>query len=481
MLSVDAPRSRPAIAAAAALAAVAAALWLWVCWCLFPVSPWNDVRLAPSFALARGVSFYPGGHTGAMTTWIYGPLPVLLWWPATWAASAAHAVLAAGAINLLIVAGAIAAVCAAWPAPADHPLAGPDRLLAAALAIALWPRAAFQYLQADNVAVALGLLALLVLVRAPGRRGRWVAAALAVAGLACKQTSVGVALAQICWLGLTVGWREAGRHLGRCLAAGLAAGALAVASFGWEPLRLNLVTVPGHLPWVGLPWHRLAEHGPEFCVQLLAPALLMLGFRRRFLARDSVLLLPSLAWLWSLPAGGAAYFKIGGNLNSLQSFTYWLPPALLLGLALARGHRRAAFLAAAAGLAGAAICSVRIWRIPSVSFRPLVEHYREADQLARAFPHEIWFPWNPLVTLYRDHRFYHVEDGLYMRFLAGQALTPAQVREYLPRALCVIALPRGGADWGYALRLAPPDARVTDFGLWTLHSWPPAPAAAPQG
>ena len=37
----------------AAVAAVA--LWLWVYWCIFPVSVWNNVRLAPAFALARGL------------------------------------------------------------------------------------------------------------------------------------------------------------------------------------------------------------------------------------------------------------------------------------------------------------------------------------------------------------------------------------------------------------------------------------------
>ncbi len=436
------------------------------------------MRLAPSFALAHGLPVYPGETTGAVSTWIYGPLPVLLWWPATWASSAAHAVLAAGAINLAISVAAIGAVCAAWPAPAGRPLLRTDRLLAAALAVALWPRATFQFLQADNVAEALGLVGLLLLVRVPSRCGRWSAAALAVASLACKQTSIGVPAAQIVWLGLTAGWKEAGRHTGRCLLGGLLVAGLAVTAFGWEPLRLNLLAVPARLPWVPQPRHRFLEHLPELCIHLVVPIALMAGFWRRLLARDSMLLLPSLAWLLSMPAGLAALFKIGGNLNSLQGFGYWLPPALLLGLAMARAQPRARALAAAAAFAGMAICSVRVWRIPSVSFRPLVEHYQQADFLARSFPREIWFPWNPLVTIYSENRFYHVEDGLCMRFLAGHALTLDHARQHLPANMCVIALPRGGTDWGLALRLAPPDAQVDPFGLWTLHSWPP-PAGAP--
>ena len=476
MTAPDKPR-RGLFTGLLAAAIVMAGLWLWVCWCLFPVSPWNDVRLAPSFALAHGLPVYPGETTGAVSTWIYGPLPVLLWWPATWASSAARAVLAAGAINLAISVAAIGVVCAAWPAPAGRALSRTDRLLAAALAVALWPRATFQFLQADNVAGALGLVGLLVLVRVPSRRGRWGAAALAVAGLACKQTSIGVPAAQIVWLGLTAGWKEAGRHTGRCLFGGLVVAGLVVTAFGWESLRLNLLAVPAHLPWVPQPWHRILEYLPELSIQFIVPLALTAGYGRRLLARDSVLLLPSLAWLLSMPAGLAAMLKIGGSLNSLQGFGYWLPPALLLGLALARGQPRARALAGAAAFAGMAICSVRVWRIPSVSFRPLVEHYQQADFLARRFSHEIWFPWNPLVTIYSENRLYHAEDGLYLRFVAGHALTLSHARQDLPAKMCVIALPRGGTDWGIALSLLPPNARHDDFGLWTLYSWPPETSA----
>jgi hypothetical protein len=474
---VPAPRAA-APAAAVGVAVAMAALWLWVCWCLFPVSPWNDVRLAPSFALAHGIPVYPGAQSGAVTTWIYGPLPVLLWWPATWASSAAHAVMAAGAINLVIAVGAIAAVCAVWPAPAGRSLPASHRLLAAAVAVALWPRAVFQFLQADNVAEALGLLSLLILLTVPSRRGRWSAAVLAVAGLACKQTSVGVPVAEIVWLGLTQGWKEAGRHAGRCLAAGAALAAIFIPAFGWPGLRLNLLGVPGHLPWVPQPGHRLLEHLPALAVQLLLPLVLMTGLRRAWLNRASAMLLPSLAWLFSLPAGLAALFTIGGNLNSLQGFTYWLPPAVLTGLACLPARPVRTFVTTVAALAAAGICAARIWRIPSVSFRPLIEHYRQADALARSFPDQIWFPWNPLVTIYREGRFYHVEDGLFMRLLSGHPLTVAHLYEDLPRHLCVIALPRDGANWGLAVKLAPPGAEVSDFGLWTLHSW--SPTAPPR-
>ena len=99
------------------LAVLAATVWLWVCWCLFPVSVWNDVRLAPAFALARGAPLYPGETSDAVGTWIYGPLPALLLWPATWASSAASALLTAGALNLFFAVGAMSASCSNERAP----------------------------------------------------------------------------------------------------------------------------------------------------------------------------------------------------------------------------------------------------------------------------------------------------------------------------------------------------------------------------
>jgi hypothetical protein len=409
-------------------------------------------------------------------TWIYGPLPALLLWPATWASSAAQALLTAGALNLLLTVGAIAAVCAAWPAPAGRTLRPADRLLAATLAIALWPGATFQYLQADNFAVALGLLGNLLLVRTQSAAGRWGAAAFAVAGLACKQTSLGVVAAQIVWLGAVAGRGEALRHLGRCAGLGLAGGTAIVGAFGWERIRLNLFVLPSALPWAEEPVRRLLGLAPELSIHLLAPALILLLCRRAVWARESPLLLPSLAWLFALPPGVLSLMKIGGNINSLQGFTLWLPAALLAGLAAARGARRASWLLAGGALVAAAICGERLARLPALPWHPLVEHYRQADYLARTFHGEIWFPWNPLVTIYRENRFDHGEDGLYVRFLAGHAITQSHARANLPPRMCVIALPRGAADWGIALSLRPAGAQRTEFGLWTLYSWPPGPA-----
>ena len=467
------------MAAVTAGAVAAAALWLWSCWCIFPVSVWNDVRLAPAFALARGVPLYPGATSGAVSTWIYGPLPELLLWPATLAASASRALLVAGAINIVTTVAAIALVCAAWPAPAGYHLTRSDRLLAVALAIALWPRASWQYLQADNVTAACGLIGNLLLMRARGPAGRWGAAVFAIAGLACKQTSVGVALAQIIWLGVTIGRAEALRHLGRCVIAGVLCALAIGLGLGWDGAWLNLFALPARLPWTAEIVRRCLDLAPELSIHLALPAVIMVTWRSAFWPRESVLLLPALAWLCALPPGAASLLKIGGTINSLQSLAYWLPPVLIAALAAARRLRASAGIVPGVALASLAICVARLAATSDHPWRPLTTHYRQAEVLAQSFRGEIWFPWNPLITIYGENRFYHVEDGLYVRFLAGRPLSLAHARACLPARMCVIALPRGGTDWGLALQFLPPNARRAEFGLWTLYSWPAEPPAGP--
>lgn len=462
------------------MAAALAALWLWMCWCLFPLRDWNDVRLAPSFALARGVSFYPGLHSGAVTTWIYGPLPVLLWLPAALARNAAGAIEVAGAINILSTVAAVLAVCWWWPAPAGTTVDWRQRALAAVLALAIWPFASFQYLQADNVAVALGLMANLWLIRRPTTRSRWGAALVAMSGLICKQTSIGIAAAQVVWLGITAGRREAARHAGRCAVWGLLLAGWMAVSFNWVGMWTNLVTVPVHLPWTPHPLARILSMDQALTIQLGLPALVLILGRKAIWSRRSVLLLPSLAWLLALPLNAAAFFKFGGTLNSLQSFSFWLPPALVAGIAAVSRRRHAQRWLTAAALAAAAICGIRCARSYPRPVWPMVDHYREAQALAPKLRGRIWFPWNPLVTIYSENRFYHVEDGIAMRYLAGHPLTSDHMRHSLPAHLSVIALTRWETTWGFALKLAPADARIEHFGLWTLHVWQPRTGVPPE-
>jgi len=93
------------------IAAVAALAYLWLGWCAFPASNWNELRLAPTFALVHGVAVYPPADGGPLSTWIYGPVGLLVNLPATLASSATAAVQLAGLINLLTLILPLSVVC----------------------------------------------------------------------------------------------------------------------------------------------------------------------------------------------------------------------------------------------------------------------------------------------------------------------------------------------------------------------------------
>ena len=116
-MTVRIPRSPASIGSACLLllAGGTVVVWLWVCWCRFPASAWNDIRLAPAFMLRFGPTPYPSLAEGPVTTWIYGPVPLLLNLPATLAPTAALALLIAGAINIALAVGPAALVLAVGP------------------------------------------------------------------------------------------------------------------------------------------------------------------------------------------------------------------------------------------------------------------------------------------------------------------------------------------------------------------------------
>jgi hypothetical protein len=447
------------------VAAVAA--WLWTCVCRYPLHDWNELRLAPSLMWTAGINPYPGPAGGPVTTWVYGPVPILLQLPAALATSAVTAIMIAAAINLLV---ALVPLGFALRAQAG---AGTDRSARAwtfLLAIAAWPAVNLIFCQADNAALAFGLASIALLSGTGPRDPRrlWLAAAAATLALWSKQTEVGPVLGQLAYLAIRRGWRESAVQLGRCAAAGGLAGIFFCACFGAEGLAYNMFVLPGAFPWIPLsvkiadPIFRLHVLG-YFTAYLAAPLLLLLRHRRAVFQRESAVLLPALVFLFSVPFNLTGFLTIGGNVNSWHAAVYLLPAA---ALALAqRPNLAAAFLAAG-------LCFQVAIEWP-LRWRPALTGLRQGEALAAQLPGQVYFPWNPLPPFFADHRIDHAEDGLQTRAAAGRPVPAAVVRAYLPPQLCVVAYHGSGVD-GYVRRLMPPTAHRDQFGEWMLWSWAPA-------
>lgn len=458
--------------ALAIVAAGSVAAWLWRCLCLFPIHGWNEVRLAPVFQWLHFGSPYPAPEIGPATTWIYGPIPLVLLSPIVFARSAAEALMAAGIINLSLTVFTIGAVC--FKAGNSLPRAPLLPGLAATLAcVAIWPGASFRYFQADNVGIVCGLWSLLLLQRSSTPRGDWLAAIACAAAVLCKQTLVGLLAAELAWVYMQRGFTAARAHGARTLACVIIGFASAAISWGPQNLAYHLFSLPARLPWADSVAERLALFWPELLFHVGLPALLLVGFAGRWWTRDSRWLLPTLALLAMAPLSFAAFFKTGGSTNSLHGALLFLPFAAAQLLDGIRGQR----YRVVAAFTGAALLAVsQLVSVAPGTWTPRTRHLSEGDSLARQLRGELFLPWHPLVTFFAEQRLDETDDGLFIRSLAGEAVQ--RKHAHLPPRFHALALRKGEMDWGIARALVPAGAQVSDYGLWTVYSWSNTPARA---
>lgn len=443
--------------------------WLWCSWCSFPSNPWNDIRIAPAVALHKGISIYSSSGTGPVSTWIYGPLPLWILWPAGLASTALGALQVAGAIHILVTIVSFCLTCLFWPS--SNKAKSTDqfwqRRLWAALVCILLVRnksSGYQIFSADASGIALGLLSLLSLAH----RRNWLAAVFAVCAAACKQTFVGLAVAELIWVYLALSPGAAYKQLGRHVIAALAISSIAVATFGLGPLWHTMIQIPGAFPWAE-PSARTYEHLPYLCLFVGLPIVVAMMLRKHLLDRNSPFLLPYLAFFCTLPLAVGGFLKIGGNVNSLYSFWLSLPPCLAVlstGKASDLIGRYGRLIVAAVPLLVASFW-LQISHLPVV---PNAQAYREAAYLAGKLHERIWFPLHPLVTLYSDGRFYHDLDGLNERALAGYPLSKDHFQAHIPRLRQASAtlLPVGWGMWGEAYGRLPDLTPAFTFGSWRI-------------
>jgi len=461
------------IRAALLLAATGALACLWLAWCEFPVYTWNEVRLAPAFALRHGINPYPPLGGGPLSTWIYGPVGIAVNLPATFAGTAAGALHAACVINVLTLLGPLAVI---FFTSAELRGRGPAvPAFALAVAVLLVPRPNLVLQVADHSAIALGLLSCWWLAR----RGQPAAATLAGAAALCalavwaKQIAVFLVPAQLAFLVLGRNLRAA-VHYGLWVVLFGAAGlALAAWAFGLANVWLNLVTIPGRLPWADFT-DRLALRPWSMSAQLVVPALglAILWYRGPWPDRGSpsgrFFQLAVLAFITMLPVGMAGYLKIGGDTNLFHSWDYLMPAALLAWLGTEGCSPRARLRLAAATAFAFGLHGPDFLALP---VKPLTAHLTVAERLTKAYPHSIWFPRNPVITFYADGALWHSEDGIQTRFLAGYGLRQPDFRRHLPSDLQAVAFPTV-VEKPFVMALLAELSESTQVPYWTIFTRP---------
>jgi hypothetical protein len=451
--------------------ALAAALgYLWWGWCQFPLHEWNELRLAPAFALRHGITLYPEMYGGPLSTWIYGPTGAALNLPATFARSAVGAIEIAAFLNLATL---VLPVCmVAFSLRTGTASAWRNWSMAVSLTILLLPATSLTFQVADHAAIACGLVscACLTRERSPQRVQLAIAAALAILSFWSKQSAALLPLAQLAYLLFERDRTTLVRYVRWLVVLGAISLGLAAVVFHWAGLRLNLVDLPARLPWGNFN-EKLMLRWPSLLSMIVLPlTILTLLHRRRVLPeRDSaagrLLRCCTSAFFGLLPLGLLAFFKIGGDINLLHSPFYLFPAIVLSVVTRAKGdERRGGWLAAAA----VALVLLRLPQITALPLGPLTQHVAAAERYARAHPAAVWFPYNPVVTFYTDATLYHVEDGIATRHLAGYGMRERQFHTHLPPWLSAVVYP-AGVQYPFALQLLGEFNQRTEQGPWVIY------------
>ena len=304
----------------------------------------------------------------------------------------------------------------------------------------------------------------------PGQWRLWLVAAATAGAIGCKQTILGVLLAQLVWLYLERGNRHAIAHLIRVGILGAALAGLAIAQFGFERLWFGAVTVPRSLPMVPEILARFMEHPLTLAVQWVAPLLVIVYLGKRALVMGHPLKLPLLCWLGCLPLDIAGILSVGGSINSLHGFQLLVAP--LMVFMFARANLRTIRLAAAAATIIAGLTLARIQAENHVSLLPMRAHMEDAMSIERQYPDEVWLPSNPLVSYYSEGRFYHTLDGLVVRSGTGFPITESQLHAHLPPRFHVIAFRPDGREQALEVIARHPHYTYTS-GDWVLMQWEP--------
>jgi hypothetical protein len=425
---------------------------VWGMACTAPGIPWNGARLAPSFALARGLPLYALRDSGAHLGWVYGPVFPLWYLPMGLTDNPTLGLVLASIWN------AVTIVLPVWLVAR---IAAPGRAGVVAFVTALGAillladpvtRSAFLFMHVDAVSMAWAITACVALHAAAGRDWRpgLPLAAVAVAlSVAAKQVSVVLLPATFAWL-----WWEGHRRLLARWIFWLAAGCGGLAAvfftiFGAEGMLFNAWLLFSRMPWQGgwdILWRNVGETLASGWLWWLAALAASAAVRFRWrgqVAPEAGALARLLVWLalWQLPMGLTASMVVDAALNSIHATNYLMLAGLIVVAsaltqrASSPGARLWPVLAGVAvvGLV-AAIAPVRQAGLVWTPYRG----QEELIALARQHQGKIYLPWNPLTTVITERKIYPFDEALHYLWLARLEPPHDAIRAAVPAGATII-------------------------------------------
>jgi hypothetical protein len=455
------------------LAALALALVSWANFGLLAHWPWSSARLAMMLRPAYGLPLYPAPATPNLNDWMYGPVGSIAYLPAALAADplgALHVATVLNALYFLLPLVALFMLAARVVGRATASWGFLFGLVATLMPMGVWYNAAV--LQVDNVAIGFGVLSCMALVLGRG----WEAAVLCVLAIGTKQIAAPLVVAQLLFVAWSDGVSRAAKYGVRLALAFVVAAGVGVALFGFEPLWFNLVVIPSKYPF---DFSRLTGELPfALSTTWWILPVAALGWKFLPLRRDAGPAL-RLAWLLLLaavvllPLGIVAVSKYGGHQNSIHSLAYGiLGGALLVTLLAGQEHQaftrfaRVALTCAVFGLVALKLHRVQVNGYLGPGWAGL--RHREAFEFAQARPGQVYFPLNPLVTLFAEGREYPFEGCYNELTVTHRAPPPASIRAVFPKELGFVVYHDAESPTGELDPVFPDFTQIRRNGEWTI-------------
>jgi len=449
-----------------------------------PTLIWNEIRLTRSMALLHGFPLYPGERElGPIIGTLHTPVSHFLFLPAAAIHDPTMAILAGSLSACLLVFSAVA-FALFRSAPAVSAVTALTFLFCGFLIVD--SEGAFNtafFIHTDAAALAFATIACTFVA---GRNGittasLWMSAAACALAIASKQTFAPVVLAIVLYVAITEGGKRFGLFLFAIAVTGGSLLAFLLAVFPARAFLFNTLLLAAHRPLKpGYP-RILAETYRLGRLEAL-PAILPILFLaiwtwtapKQFFTSNRwiVFLMASIALT---PVSVKAIVTLGSDVNHLGFVLYFLFVAA--GLAIQQyfnDPNRATRLSSRLFLTTGILVSLSpgmILAMPASLRNLRANPSQTAHDYNMRHPGVAYFPCDPMMSLLRDGKLYHLDIALYDREIAGYPLTPEQIRSGLPPGLMLVALPPGEQIQSHVLQGAFAGfVPITDLELpgWTV-------------
>lgn len=431
-------------------------------------SDWSGAKLAASVATTRGYPLYPDPETGVMNGWVYGPVGAIAVLPAAAARDPVTARVIGSACNFIVY---------FFPGVWLLTLSAQkkNRLIwAAAILFFAWQSCAWSDLQlcafipcADGSALGWAAMACAFLYRERSQRDLILSAVAISLSIWSKQNYIPLTGGLVVYLLIVDGWKRAAGYVGWFFAAMLVLTGFFSLLFGGEKLFFHMFTLASHqsmkdsqygVAWIIYSGLRdvlvTSAHDLTLLCLFVSFNLLFVkreaeGLRAWFASRRWTLI--ALVAIFSPIASVPAYMGIGGWVNSIAPTDYFI---LLAAMTCAIETAAAIDLGLAPILQPVVIYALLIFGdavgfiaifLPSGvlgNWKTVAHPYQGPEYAAFEFtkkhPAQVYFPWDPMVTLMAEGRLYHFEWGYLDRYLAGRSPSAATVTAHLPAQVQMI-------------------------------------------